>query len=305
MKTRIYSVLAGILLTAKVFAQVPKKMIYQVLISNTSNALVTSASVSMKINIIQDSSTGTLVYVETQTITTNANGLVSLEIGSGMPVTGTFSDINWATDTYFIKIETEPISGTSYNIIDTNKLISGAYALFKANATLGFQGSIGLTCPKVSFSGFTHCLGEAFNGGIIFELYKGSDGSEHGLVVALTERTIAWQASDTLVNANRTADVAYNNGLIKNSLAADYVATLGSGWYLPGIKEIGKLYRNHYYVQKGLLSGGNTLLSNTITYWSSSEYYAINPYIFFLFNGVANYFKFKTNTFTVRGVKAF
>ena len=81
--------------------------------------------------------------------------------------------------------------------------------------------------------GFTHYLGEAFNGGIIYYLYKGSDGLEHGLIVALTESSAAWQTSGTLVNANRTEDGAYNTTLMTGSPAATYIESLGAGWYLP------------------------------------------------------------------------
>jgi hypothetical protein len=142
---KIYSIVAGILLTASVFAQAPQKMSYQAVIRNSSNALVTSTPVGMKISILQGSSTGTAVYVETQTTSTNANGLVSLQIGSGTLVTGTFAGINWATGPYFIKTETDPTGGNVYTISGTNELMSVPYALFSANGTPGPQGPIGLT----------------------------------------------------------------------------------------------------------------------------------------------------------------
>ena len=65
-------------LAASSFAQAPQKMSYQAVIRNTSGALVTSTSVGMKISILQGSATGTVAYSETQTASTNANGLVSL-----------------------------------------------------------------------------------------------------------------------------------------------------------------------------------------------------------------------------------
>jgi hypothetical protein len=148
---KIYSIVAGLLLTASVFAQAPQKMSYQAVIRNSSSALVTSTSVGMKISVLQGSSTGTVAYAEIQTISTNANGLVSLEIGSGTPVTGTFAGINWATGPYFIKTETDPTGGTTYSITGTSQLMSVPYALFSANGTPGAtgatgpQGSIGLT----------------------------------------------------------------------------------------------------------------------------------------------------------------
>ena len=140
---KIYSIVAGILLTASVFAQAPQKMSYQAVIRNSSNVLVTSTPVGMKISILQGSSTGTAVYVETQTSSTNANGLVSLKIGSGTPVTGTFAGINWATGPYFIKTETDPTGGTVYTISGTNELMSVPYALFSTPGAVGATGATG------------------------------------------------------------------------------------------------------------------------------------------------------------------
>ena len=321
---KIYSIIAGLLLTASVFAQAPQKMSYIAVIRNSSNALITSTPVGMQISILQGSSTGTPVYVETQTPSTNADGLVSLEIGTGTVITGTFSAINWAAGPYFIKTETDPLGGTAYTIAGANELMSVPYALFSANGTpgpQGPQGPIGLTGAtgsvgptgatgaagtNVGVGGFTHYLGEAFNGGIIYYLYKGSDGLEHGLIVALTESstTLAWQTSATLVNANRTEDGTYNTNLMTGSPAQTYIATLGAGWYLPSIDELGLLYYNRYSAQKGLLAGGNTPLYTGAIYWSSTEADATNAaYFVFRVGQVGG--GFKTSTFPVRGVRAF
>ena len=104
----IITTLVAICLTAAVFAQAPQKMSYQAVIRNASNGLVANQPVSMRISILQGSATGTPVYVETQNPTTNANGLSSLEIGSGAVVSGSFSSIDWANGPYFIKSETDP-----------------------------------------------------------------------------------------------------------------------------------------------------------------------------------------------------
>ena len=184
-----YSVIAGLLLTASVWAQAPQKMSYQAVIRDNSSALITSTIVGMQISILQGSPNGTAVYVETQSPTTNANGLVSLQIGTGTVITGTFAGINWAAGPYFIKTETDPTGGAAYTIAGTNELMSVPYALFSANAGVG---------------GFTHYLGEAYNGGIIYYLYKGSDGLEHGLIVALTsdpKRDISKRLAPTAINS--------------------------------------------------------------------------------------------------------
>ncbi len=291
---KIYSLVVGLLLTASVWAQAPQKMSYQAVIRNSSNALITSTPVGMQISILQGSSTGTAVYVETQTPSTNANGLVSLEIGTGTVITGTFSAINWATGPYFIKTETDPTGGTAYTISGTNELMSVPYALFSANAGVG---------------GFTHYLGEPYLGGIIYYLYKGSDGLEHGLIVAPTQSTsLAWQTSPTLVNANRTEDGVYNTTLMTGSPVKTYITSLGAGWYLPSIDELTKLWDNRYDVQKALRTGGYTLLSYNpypSNYWSSTEYDATDALVFD-FTTCAIGTNGKTSSFQyVRGVRAF
>ena len=130
--TRIITILAALVLTTGVWAQAPQKMSYQAVIRNSTNVLVTTTTVGMRISVLQGSASGTAVYVETQTASTNANGLVSLEIGGGTPVTGTFAGINWAAGPYFIKTETDPTGGSSYTITGTSQLMSVPYALYSA-----------------------------------------------------------------------------------------------------------------------------------------------------------------------------
>lgn len=117
-----------------VFAQAPQKMSYQSVIRKTDGSLVVNTSVGIKISILQGSASGTAVYVETQTTTTNANGLATLAIGGGTPVTGTFAGINWASGTYFIKTETDPVGGTNYTISGTSQLLSVPYALYAGSS---------------------------------------------------------------------------------------------------------------------------------------------------------------------------
>jgi hypothetical protein len=75
--------LVALLLALNLFAQAPQKMSYQTVLRNSSDMLIANTLVGMRIGIRQGSPTGTAVYVETHTPTTNTNGLASLEIGSG------------------------------------------------------------------------------------------------------------------------------------------------------------------------------------------------------------------------------
>jgi hypothetical protein len=117
--------LAGITLCA----QAPNKMSYQMVVRNSSNAIVASQPVGVRISILQASATGTAVFVETQSPTTNANGLASFIIGEGTLVSGSFAGIEWGNGPYFIKIEVDPAGGTNYTITSTTQLLSVPYAL--------------------------------------------------------------------------------------------------------------------------------------------------------------------------------
>ena len=127
LRTSLYTTVGALLLTLSSFAQAPEKMSYQAVIRGANNALVTNQQVGMQISILQGS---TAVYEETQTPTSNTNGLVSLEIGTGTVISGSFAAIDWSADTYFIKTETDPTGGTNYTITGTSQLLSVPFALY-------------------------------------------------------------------------------------------------------------------------------------------------------------------------------
>ncbi|HBE41804.1 MAG TPA: hypothetical protein DDW27_11485, partial [Bacteroidales bacterium] len=104
---KIFTLTVIIATALTVFAQSPQKISYQAVIRNTSGGLVTNHTVGMKISILRGSTTGTVVYSETYNPVpqTNANGLVTIEIGNGTPVTGTFSGIDWSAGPYYLKTE--------------------------------------------------------------------------------------------------------------------------------------------------------------------------------------------------------
>ena len=116
------------------FSQAPNKMSYQAVIRNNSNSLVVNQSVGMRISILQGSVAGSASYVETQNPTTNTNGLVSIEIGGGTNVSGSFSSIDWGNGPYFIKTETDPNGGSNYSITGTSQLLSVPFALYSTKS---------------------------------------------------------------------------------------------------------------------------------------------------------------------------
>ncbi|HOG19339.1 MAG TPA: hypothetical protein PKW37_02705, partial [Salinivirgaceae bacterium] len=115
-------------------AQTPEKISYQAVIRNSNDQLVANTQVKMRISILKNSASGTVVYSETQAPTSNANGLVSVEIGTGTLFSGNFTTIDWADGLYFIRTETDPTGGTNYSITSTSQLLSVPYALHAKTA---------------------------------------------------------------------------------------------------------------------------------------------------------------------------
>jgi uncharacterized protein (TIGR02145 family) len=124
---------AGLFITMILLAQSPQKISYQAVIRNSSDQLVTETQIGIQISILQGAADGSPVYAETQTPTTNANGLVSIEIGTGT-TSDDFSAIDWSDGPYFIKTETDPAGNTNYTITGTSQLLSVPYALHAKTA---------------------------------------------------------------------------------------------------------------------------------------------------------------------------
>ncbi len=259
---KIITICAVLLMTASLWAQSPEKMSYQAVVRDGNNALVTSTAVGMQISILQGSSSGTAVYVETQTPTSNINGLVSLEIGSGTVVSGDFTTINWVNGPYFIKTETDPTGGTNYSITGTSQLLSVPYALhaktaesimggitetdpiFGASVASGITGSdttywnnkqdqltagTGINITGNTVSAKTYSVGDFAHGGIVFWV---DETGQHGLVCAKEDQStgIQWyNGSNTTVNAVRDGIGAgmYNTErIIANQGVGSYAAQL-------------------------------------------------------------------------------
>jgi hypothetical protein len=131
-----------------IFGQAPDQFNYQAVLRDASGNLKANTSANIEISILQGSATGTAVYTETNAITTNAFGLVNLQIGGGTATLGSFASIDWASGPYFVKIS---VDGTDFG---TSQVLSVPYAKYAEKAGNGFSGSyIDLTNKPTLFDG--------------------------------------------------------------------------------------------------------------------------------------------------------
>ena len=260
-----YAILVALFIVGSTFAQAPEQMSYQAIVRDATGNLVTNQQVGMQISILQTTVGGTAVYVETQTPTTNANGLVSIAIGTGTPVNGTFATIDWSADTYFIKTETDPTGGTSYTITGTSQLLSVPYALHAKTVTQ----------PTYNVNTFYAELG-----GYVIAV---RDGGKHGLVVAMQDQGIlSWYAA---------------NNILSNAINHDADGVKFMDWRLPTLRELNLMYV--------VFSNGNGASLNPRSYWSSTENEANSAWYQDFNNGNQYSFDVYSPYLSVRAVRVF
>lgn len=371
------SIIFTIFISSLLFGQSPNRLSYQAVVRNSTNNLVVNQTVSLRISIISGSTNGNVEFVETHNTKTNANGLISIEIGGGSAVSGNLDGIKWGESNHFLKTEIDPNGGSNYTITGTSQFLSVPYSFYSnisdsirgknivekipsetdpvfngsvaskifntdtsnwnnkqdklvsgnnisiINDTLNaiiieqdplFNSSIsskitsldtlkwnnkqetltpgkGISIKSNTIStttGFSHYVGEYFEGGVIYYLWKDSLNIEHGLIVDLNNLSSSqiWSNASARIgsSAQSTWDGESNCQAIVNQTGHNNSAALlclnsrNSGyndWYLPSIDELNLLWQNRFIINKSLskIAGASQFLSSSssIHYWSSTE----------------------------------
>ncbi|HPT32974.1 MAG TPA: hypothetical protein PLW67_14085, partial [Prolixibacteraceae bacterium] len=130
-RTLIICLLTFFLFT--VTAQTPLLFKYQAVARDAAGTILSGKAVKFQISVVKNNAAGQVVYSETHSKTTNAFGLVDLEIGNGAQPLGDFGKIDWGVDKYFLKVEIDPSGGSSFQTVGTTQLLSVPYALYARN----------------------------------------------------------------------------------------------------------------------------------------------------------------------------
>ncbi|OCK51494.1 hypothetical protein BA768_16190 [Chryseobacterium sp. CBo1] len=249
----------GILLGCHlVSAQAPEKMSYQAVMRNNSGQLLTNQNIGVKVSVLQGSPAGAAVYSERLTGTTNTNGLISLEIGSGTVLSGTFSTINWASGNYYLKTETDPTGGTNYTIAGTSQLLSVPYAMYAKSA--GSSGG-SFTLPYTA---------TVNNAATLFGITNDGDGTS----LEGTNNTTTSNVASVRGIVSNTAPGGFSSGVrgINNGTGGlgigVYGSQGGSGWGVYGTTPTGLgIYGNATGAGTGVYANSNsgTGLTSTST----------------------------------------
>ena len=129
------------------YSQAPQGFNYQAVARDGDNAVLANTTLDVKIGLIQGSETGTLIWEEIHSVTTNDLGLFTLIIGDTTATynggtAATFADINWALGSYYMKVQVN--DGTGYIDMGSAELLSVPYALYAEEGNEGPAGPTGL-----------------------------------------------------------------------------------------------------------------------------------------------------------------
>lgn len=300
MKRILFSILllSQMLMPDFVTAQIPQKMSYQFVARNPQGILLSEHLIGMRISLIQGNQNGNAVYIETHSVTTNINGAGSLEVGAGNALEGSFALINWAAGPFFLKTEIDTEGGNNYLDGGTTPILSVPYALYAAN-------------------GFYYKIGDLAQGGIIFSLWKDSNGIEHGLVAALSDQgqNETWGPMYELTTAVSASNGVQNSGSIAAAALCeaytfqDSAGVVYDDYYLPAVWELNELSKKAFLINSVLENDGNfetVGFSSDLgsSYWSSTELSGSFAWFVQFASGISNT-DFKDSMHRVRAIRRF
>jgi hypothetical protein len=224
-------------------AQVPQGFTYQAVATDNNGLELVTQSISVRVSILSESSTGVEQWIETHSTTTDGFGLFTITIGEGTSTgngaQSSFSDIDWGASVHYLKIEMDVNGGSEYQLLGISQLMSVPYALY-SNST---QQAINLiNSQNLQIDSLDNLLNELISTIDLFT--TNSSNSDNYL---LSELSIELNLSDAMSYCRNLSEDGY------------------SDWYLPSLEELFSIY-------SGKMPANITEITGTI--WTRSP----NPF---------------------------
>ncbi len=140
-----------------IMAQAPQGFTYQGVATDNNGFELQNQTISIQASILSSSATGTTVWQETHTTSTDTFGLFNVVIGEGISTNGgsstTFQEIDWGAASHFMKVEIDVNGGSNYVHVGTSQMMSVPYALYAENVhNLNMDSILGAVYDSINTS---------------------------------------------------------------------------------------------------------------------------------------------------------
>ena len=152
---KLFVLISIIVSVATLFAQ-NNNFSYQAVVRDNNNHLIVNQMVGVKLSLIRDIPNGVGDYVETHTVQTNANGLMTLMVGNGTVVSGSMASVDWSNHTYYLKSEVDPTGGTNYTIIGVQIVSAVPFAQFAVSGNYTETQVLSISNDTIFLTGGTN-----------------------------------------------------------------------------------------------------------------------------------------------------
>ena len=152
---KLFVLISILVSVATLFAQ-NNNFSYQAVVRDNNNHLVENQMVGVKLSLIRDVPNGVGDYIETHTVQTNANGLMTLMIGNGTIVSGSLANLDWSNHTYYLKSEVDPTGGTNYTITGVQVVAAVPFAQYAVSGNYTETQVLSISNDTIFLTGGTN-----------------------------------------------------------------------------------------------------------------------------------------------------
>jgi hypothetical protein len=118
-----------------VFGQAPKLINYQGIVRGTDGAPTINQPISIRFQILKGSPTGTVVYTELQSLTTNSLGLIQTQIG----LSANLGNVVWNAAQLYLEVAMDITGGSNLSILGTQQIMGVPYSFLANNVPAAYS----------------------------------------------------------------------------------------------------------------------------------------------------------------------
>jgi len=116
---------------------------YQAIAKDAAGDLVKNKTIGLSFKILEGGMNGVIVYSETHTTETSSVGHFSAKIGQGVSQQGSFSDVDWKSNSHFLNVGLDLAGGSDFKDVGTIQFLSVPYAYHSKTSNNQPVGQVG------------------------------------------------------------------------------------------------------------------------------------------------------------------